>query len=89
MLDIQRECVCADLRNTTTYSLVPPTTNERTKMRATSCVKESIGTEPLCCLRGKVAFGAGYPNNLLAGTRTEEVSFILYSIQWLSLAELR
>lgn len=76
MLDIQRECACADLRNTTAYSLVPPTTNEKTMMRATYCVKGLIGIDPLWCLRGKVTFGAGYPNDLLAGTRIPRTSVI-------------
>lgn len=73
MLDIQRVCAYADLKNTTAHSLIPPTTNEKTMSRATSYVKGLAGTEPLCCLRGKVAFGARYSNDLVASARTEEV----------------
>lgn len=82
MLHIQ-ESAYADLKNTTTYSLVPPRTNEKTMTRATSCVGVT-GTEPLCCLHGKIAFGARYPNDLMASARVEAV--MPRPIQWLSLA---
>ena len=41
--------------------------------RATSCVESLTGIEPLYCIRGKIAFGARYPNDLLASAHVEAV----------------
>ena len=86
MLDIQRESAYADLKNTTTYPLVSPTTNEKIMMITTFYVKGLADTGPLCCQHGRAAFEARSPNDLLASARMEGVLIFPHSIQWLSLA---
>ena len=69
IFDIQTESAYTELKNTTTHSLIPPTTNERTIMRATLCVKGLTGTGILCCLHGREAFAARSSIDLLASAR--------------------
>ena len=84
ILDIQSESAYTELKNTTTYSLIPPTTNDYNMMRASSCVKGLVDTGMLCCLHPEGTFAARSSIALRASTRIVHPSLISFSDEaWL------
>ena len=79
IFDIQTESAYTELKNTTTYSLIPPTTNESNMMRASSHVRGLAGTGILCCLHPEEAFTARSSIALLASARIIHPSPISFS----------